>query len=98
LAFGSSNVQIDPFWFQVYKLSGELSSVDKRRILDSLQSRLEVIPPRGSNSVIIAHSFPPRIGLGKIPDMGTVIVKPRGQGNGYEVVARLTLEDLLILE
>ena len=39
LAFGMANVQIDPFWFQVYRLSGNLSSAEQQRILDSLQSR-----------------------------------------------------------
>lgn len=48
--------------------------------------------------VIVAHSFPKGIGLSQIPDMGTVIVKPLGQGNGYEVVAKLSLADLLNLE
>lgn len=98
LAFGRSNIQIDPFWFQVYRLGGNLSISEQRRIIDSIQSRLEVIPPQGCNRVIIAHSFPEGIGLGQIPDMGTAIVRPRGQGNGYEVVAKLSLTDLLNLE
>ncbi|KQB76795.1 phosphoglycerate mutase, partial [Clostridium butyricum] len=37
LAFGTVNVQIDPFWFQVYRLSGNLFAAEQRRILDSLQ-------------------------------------------------------------
>ena len=98
LAFGTVNVQMDPFWFQVYRLSGNLFAAEQRRILDSLQKRLEFIPPQGSNMVIVAHSFPKGIGLGQIPDMGTVIVKPLGQGNGYEVVAKLSLADLFNLE
>lgn len=98
LAFGTVNVQIDPFWFQAYRLSGNLFAAEQRRILDSLQKRLEMIPPQGSNMVIVAHSFPKGIGLGQIPDMGTVIVKPLGQGNGYEVVAKLSLADLFNLE
>lgn len=98
LAFGRSNVHIDPFWFQVYRLSGNISITERQRILDSLQSILEVIPPQGGNRVIIAHSFPEGIGLGQIPDMGTVIVRPRGQGKGYDVVAKLSLTDLLNLE
>jgi len=97
LAFGSASVQVDPFWFEIYRLSGNLSDAEQQRILDTLQSRLEIILPQGSNKVIIAHSFPEGIGLGQIPDMGTVVVKPRGQGNGYEVAARLSLADLLNL-
>lgn len=97
LAFGSAVVKIDPFWFEIYRLSGNLSGPEQKRILDDLQSRLEIIPPPGSNKVIIAHSFPEGTGLGQIPDMGTVVVKPLGQRNGYEVVARLSLADLLNL-
>lgn len=97
LAFGSVGVQVDPFWFEVYKLSGNLSEAEQQRILDTLRLRLEIIPPQGSNKVIIAHSFPEGIGLGQIPDMGTVVVRPWGQGNGYEVVAKLSLADLLNL-
>jgi hypothetical protein len=48
--------------------------------------------------VINAHNFPEDIGLGQIPNMGTVIIKPRGQGNSYEVVAKVSLIDLLNLE
>lgn len=91
LAFGSANVQIDPFWFEVYKLSGNISEIEQQRTLIFLRSILEMKPPNGRNKVIIAHSFPNGIGLGQISNMGTVIVKPRGQGKGYEIVSRLSL-------
>lgn len=94
LAFGRANVQIDPFWFEIYKLNENLSSTEQKRILDSLQSKLEIKPPQGSNKIIIAHSFPKGIGLDQIPDMGTVIVKPLGQGYGYEIINKLSLADL----
>lgn len=94
LAFGSGNVQVEPFWVEVYRLSGNLPSGDRIRILNNLQSVLETIPEEGRNQVIVAHSFPEGIGLGQIPDMGTVILKPKGQGNGYEMVSKLSLEDL----
>lgn len=94
LAFGSANVQIDPFWFEIYKLSGIVSGVVQKRILNSLKSKLEIRPPKGRNVVIIAHSFPKEIGLGQIPNMGTVIVKPMGHGKGFEIVSKLSLADL----
>ncbi len=97
LAFGWANIQIDLFWFQIYRLSGNLYTVEEKRILDSLQSKLEIKPPQGSNKFIIAHSFPKEIGLGEIPNMGTVIVEPRGQGNGYKIISKLSLLDLLNL-
>lgn len=94
LAFGSMGIQIDPFWFEVYRLSRNLSSAEQSRILDYLKLKLEVKPPLGSNRVIIAHSFPEGVGLGQVPDMGTVIIRPLGQGNGYEIVSKLSLADL----
>lgn len=94
LAFGRANVQIDPFLFEIYRLDENLSDAEQKRILDSLNSRLEIKPPQGSNKIIIAHSFPKGIGLGEIPNMGTVIVKPLGQGRGYEIIDKLSLSDL----
>lgn len=67
---------------------------NKKKILDSLQIVLENKPPQGSNTVIITHSFPKGIGLGQIPNMGTVIVNPSGHGNGYEIVNKLSLSEL----
>jgi hypothetical protein len=82
-------VLASPFWIEIYKLSANLSTAEQERILSSLRSILEIQPPLGSNKVIIAHSFPEGIGLGPIPDMGTIVVKPRGEGNGYDVIAEV---------
>lgn len=94
LAFGRTNIQIDPFLFEIYKLSGNLSNIEQKKILDLLRSRLEIKPPQGSNQVIISHSFPQGVGLGQIPDMGAVVIKPLGRGKGYEIITKLSLEDL----
>ena len=93
LAFGSGNVQVNPFWYEIYRLSGNLPSSDKQIILNHFNTVLETIPEEGKNEVIVAHSFPEGIGLGDIPYMGTVIIKPKGTGNGYEVVHQLSLAD-----
>ncbi|GAA4653466.1 histidine phosphatase family protein [Anaerocolumna aminovalerica] len=95
LAFGWRNIQVDPFWAEINRLSEKLSSEEQKRILDILTSKLEIIPPLGTNKVIIAHSFPDDIGLGQIPYMGTVVVKPLGPGNGYDIVGRFSLEDIM---
>jgi len=92
LAFGADNVQVDPFWFHIYKLGG-ITAAEQARTLAALRSVLEKTPSPGTNKVIIAHSFPQGVGLGEISDLGTVIVKPRGQGKGYEIVDKLTLAD-----
>ncbi|KOS61831.1 histidine phosphatase family protein [Lysinibacillus agricola] len=94
LAFPNTYVQIEPFWYEIYKLGGKISINEQTNILSNLQSVLERKPPQGMNQVIIAHSFPVGIGLGKISNMGMVIVKPKGPGNGYEIVKKLTIEDL----
>lgn len=94
LAFGIGNVQVDPAWVNVYRLSGNLPNGDTQIILNALQKVLESKPQAGGNDIIIAHSFPEGIGLGQMPDMGTVIIKPRGKGFGYEVISRLSLSDL----
>lgn len=94
LAFGSANVRIDPFWIEIYKLSGNISASEQIRILDTLNDRLEIKPAQGMNNVIIAHSFPTSIGLGEIQNMETVIIKPLGQGNGYQILNKLSLSDL----
>jgi hypothetical protein len=96
-AFGGDYVQIDPFLIDIYRLNGNLSPTEQRRILNNLQSYLEMEPTPGNNKVVIAHSFPSGVGLNSIPNMGTVVIRPRGQGNGYEVVGHLTLEDMVNL-
>ena len=94
LAFPYAPIRIDPFWLDIYKLSGNISKDGQTTIVTNLESMVEMKPPPGTNIDIIAHSFPKGIGLGEIANMGTVIIKPRGQGNGYEVVRKLTLADL----
>ncbi len=93
-AFGRGNMQIDPFWIDIYRLSDNLPASRQRQILDNLASALENPPPPGENRVIIAHSFPAGIGLGQIADMGTVVVKPLGKGKGYEIIRKLSLAEL----
>ncbi|MDQ0193839.1 histidine phosphatase family protein [Paenibacillus wynnii] len=97
LAFGESKVQTDSFWVRIYNLSGSLPPAEQQGILNDLTSVLEVLPSPRTNKVIIAHSFPQGVGLGGISNLGTVIVKPKGQGNGYEIVGRFTLDELLSL-
>ena len=98
LAFGSDNVQINPFWVEINRLSENLPSNDRQIILSNLQSILEYIPDNGRNKMIVDHIFPAKVGLGPIPYMGTVIIKPKGRGNGYDIVGQLSLEDWSTLD
>lgn len=95
LAFGAWNIQVDPFWIEIFNLSNNLYTVEQTRTLNDMNSILEIQPPPGSNRIIIAHGFPENVGLGPIPDMGTIILKPLGQGNGYEVIGLLSLMELM---
>lgn len=97
MAFGEENVQVDQFLIKIYNLSGDITIADQESILAELTSVLEKVPSSGTNKVIIAHSFPQGVGLGEIPNLGTVVVKPRGQGNGYEIVDQFSLAELLDL-
>lgn len=94
LAFRTENIQVDPLGYDIYRLSGHLNQMEQASILYNLSKALEEQPPKGGNKVIISHSFPAGVGLGPISDMGTVVVRPHGRGKGFEVVARLSLEEL----
>ncbi|MDV2887377.1 histidine phosphatase family protein [Alkalihalophilus pseudofirmus] len=96
LAFGSANVEVDPLWTEVYQLSDSPSSGEIEQVLNKVTLNLESKPAAGTNQVIIAHSFPEGAGLGRIPNMGTVIINPLGRGKGYEIVGNLSLNQLLL--
>ncbi|WP_219837336.1 histidine phosphatase family protein [Paenibacillus sp. R14(2021)] len=94
LAFGQEKVQVDPFWISIYRLSGDVPLEEQATTLSALTYFLEKIPKKGSNQVIIAHSFPKGIGLGEISNLGSVVVKPKGIGKGYEIIDRISLQEL----
>lgn len=94
LAFGAGNVRTDPFWVQIYQLGGSVPPAQQEAALKALSSQLEIPPSPGTNKVIIAHSFPSGVGLGEINSLGTVVIKPKGQGNGYDIAGRFDLNEL----
>lgn len=94
LAFGRANVQIDPFWVEIYNLDRNITPSEQQRILEALRSKLEILPVQGTNQVIIAHSFPKGVALGQLTDMETAVIRPLGRGNGYKVIGTLSLDDL----
>lgn len=95
LAFGKQNVLIDPFWYKVYQLSGSVTPTEQVKTLTELTSELEKIPISGTNTVIIAHSFPKGVGLAEIPYLGTVVVRPKGPRNGFDIVDRFSFDELI---
>ncbi|SYX84338.1 histidine phosphatase family protein [Paenibacillus alvei] len=96
LAFGSGNVVVDPSLADVTKLSdSSISAAEKQSIVTQVEKMLEVKPSSGTNKVIIGHAFPAGVAVGEIPYMGTVVIKPKGPGNGYEVVQKFSLQDFM---
>lgn len=94
LAFGWAYTAVDPFLYEINLLSENMVPSEQERILNSLKSRLEIVPPIASNQVLIAHSFPDNLGLGQIPYMGSAIVRPLGPGKGFKMVTKISLEEL----
>lgn len=96
IAFGQSNVVVNPFLAAILNIGTEGFSVeDTQNVLTEFKKILETPPVPGSNKIIVAHSFPEGQALGEIPYMGSVVIKPKGQGNGYEIVARVSLEEFI---
>ncbi|REE91573.1 histidine phosphatase superfamily protein (branch 1) [Paenibacillus taihuensis] len=96
IIFGKENITVAPILASIEKLKIEsLSAFEKQQILSDLTKIFETPPARGKNTVIVAHTFPPNVALGEIPNLGAVIIKPKGSGNGYEVVGRITSEELI---
>ncbi|MEO2258814.1 histidine phosphatase family protein [Paenibacillus amylolyticus] len=97
IAFGTQQVKVNDFWLNIYNLSQNPSTEKINSTLQAFTNEIEQIPPTHVNRVIIAHSFPPGIGVGELASMETVILKPLGDQKGYEVIGKMTLEDVLQL-
>ncbi|MGD8189394.1 histidine phosphatase family protein [Brevibacillus ginsengisoli] len=96
IAFGNQNVKIVPFLADILKVGrADIASKEKQNIVDKFTKMMEIAPPAGSNQIIIGHGFPSGTVLGEIPSMGTVLIKPKGQGNGYEIVRRINLDEFM---
>ncbi|CAH8770760.1 histidine phosphatase family protein [Paenibacillus dendritiformis] len=99
IAFGSQNVKVIPLLADIVKVSTQDVPVEeKQNIVANISRVLEIAPARGSNQIIIGHSFPAGTALGEIPNMGTAVIKSRGQGNGYEVARIMSLEEFMKLQ
>ncbi|MEK3823642.1 MULTISPECIES: histidine phosphatase family protein [Paenibacillus] len=96
-AFGIQNVKANDFWLNIYKLSQNPSTETMNSTLQVFNKEVEQTPPSHFNRVIVAHSFPPGLGLGELSSMETVIIQPLGDQRGYKVIGKLKLEDVLRL-
>lgn len=96
IIFGQQNVVAAPLLASIEKLKLESYPIEKKQqILADLSRMFETPPPYGTNTVIVAHMFPPNVALGEIPNLGTVIIKPLGSGRGYKIVGRISLEQFI---
>jgi phosphohistidine phosphatase SixA len=94
LAFGKQNVAIVPFLAYIdYLHRDKITREEEQSILDKLTSIFETPLSQGSNRMVIGHSFPSEKGLGEVPYMGTVLIKPNGAGKGYEIVRRISFDE-----
>ncbi|MBO1511709.1 histidine phosphatase family protein [Metabacillus bambusae] len=91
LAFSNKPVRIERSLARVVNLSEypTITDNEKNQILNDLKRVLEIPTSLGENRVVFGHSFPKGIGLGNIEYMVGVIIKPKGQGKGYEEVDRI---------
>lgn len=95
LAFGPARVRTEPALLALAQFGGPggtAAPAVQQAALRALDALLEEPPPAGANRVVVAHGFPPGVGLGPLPEMGAVIVHPRGRGQGYDLVARVPLD------
>ncbi|MEC0127154.1 histidine phosphatase family protein [Paenibacillus pabuli] len=94
-SFGSQNVKVNNFWLNIYKLSQNPSTETIDSTLKAFTNEVEQALPIHFNRLIVAHSFPPGVGLGELSSMETVIIKPLGDQKGYKVIGKQTLEEVL---
>ncbi|TDF90122.1 histidine phosphatase family protein [Paenibacillus piri] len=98
IIFGKQNVVVAPVLASIEKLRIESYPAEKKQqILSDLSKIFETPPAHGTNTVIVAHTFLPHVALGDIPNLGTVIIKPKGTGRGYEIVGRISFDQFIQL-
>jgi hypothetical protein len=94
LAFGERKIETKENLAYIYYLSANDLTNEQMNIKTSLLSMFETNPQPGSNQVIVGHSYPFHDSIqGEIPNTGTVVLKPKGPGNGFEFVGLIPLED-----
>ncbi|MEH7223647.1 histidine phosphatase family protein [Bacillus sp. JJ1566] len=96
LAFPNNPIRVDYSLAKILDLSKSptLTIDEKNAILDDFRQLVELPPLPGQNRVIIGHSFPKDVELGDIDYMTGIVIKPKGWGNGYEVIERLDFKKL----
>jgi hypothetical protein len=97
LAFPNNPILIEHSLAKIVHLSevSTLTDAEKKTIIDDFIRLLELPPSLGQNKVIIGHSFPKELELGNIDYLTGIVIKPKGWGNGYEVIGKVAFNELL---
>ncbi|MBG9735665.1 histidine phosphatase family protein [Paenibacillus alvei] len=94
IAFEKQNMVVNENLAYIYYLEDGQLDDEQKKIKANIIQMLETQPRHGTNKVIVGHSYPFHESIkGEIPNLGTVVLKPKGQGNGFEFVALIKLED-----
>lgn len=76
------------FPYMDYQNLTDAERLTRRGAIEAIFER----PAPAGNRVMIAHGFHAGDGFGSIPNGGAVVLRPLGEGRGYDVVGRLTVE------
>jgi broad specificity phosphatase PhoE len=96
LAFPNNPIRVEQSLGKIVDLSEvpTLTSEERKAIIDDFIRLLELPPPTGQNRIIIGHSFPKQLELGEIDYMTGIVIKPKGRGDGYEVIDKLDFNEV----
>ncbi|MED2985448.1 histidine phosphatase family protein [Bacillus thuringiensis] len=89
IAFGENNMQVNNDLGRIDCLEREVLTSEEQTIKNNLIKLFETLPSQGKNRIFIAHSA-----FGGIPYMGMVVIKPGSEGRKYEVVTKISYEEI----
>jgi broad specificity phosphatase PhoE len=97
IAFPNNPIRVERSLAKIVDLSEipTLTKAERKTIIDDFIRVLESPPTPGQNRVIIGHSFPKQVELGNIDYMIGIVIKPKGPGNGYEIIDKLDFNTLI---
>jgi phosphohistidine phosphatase SixA len=95
-AFGKQKVAVVPFLSNIeYLRSDKITKQEEKAILQKINELFEKPIRQGTNTIIVGHTFSPNKVLGEILYMGVVVIKPNGIGGGYDIVKKLSYDELI---
>lgn len=95
LAFREQNIEVYNNLAYIGYLEKDNLPDREQQIKEDLIKTLETLPSDNLNKVLIAHHHIFNDSQNDLPHMGTVILKPKGPGKGYEFVGFISLEQFI---